>query len=75
VPVLYVGAGGAIGPAGLYSLTLLGSTDVSTHIISFYPRAKAALDFGHVDLFFARDAEQLVWSPIEQSLAQHAPSP
>jgi hypothetical protein len=75
LPVLYVGAAGGFGRTGLYSLTLLGSTDISSDIVGFYPPAQTALDFGHVDLFFARDAAQLVWSPIEQWLAQHAPSP
>ena len=73
VPVLYVGAGGGFGPAGLYSLTLLGSKDVSSHIVSFYPSSQAAFDFGHVDLFNARDAQQLVWTPIYNWLAAHAP--
>lgn len=75
VPVLYVGAGGGFGRAGLYSLTLLGSKDVSSHIVSFYPPAEAAFDFGHVDLFNARDAQQLVWTPIYDWLADHAPRP
>jgi hypothetical protein len=75
VPVLYVGAGGGFGRAGLYSLTLLGSRDVSSHIVSFDPPDKAAFDFGHVDLFNARDARQLVWTPIYKWLANHAPRP
>jgi hypothetical protein len=75
VPVLYVGAGGGFGRAGLYSLTLLGSRDVSSHIVSFDPPDKAAFDFGHVDLFNARDARQLVWTPIYEWLANHAPRP
>jgi hypothetical protein len=74
VPVLYVGAGGGIGRTGLYSTTLLGSTDVTSDIVSFYPPTESKIDFGHVDLFFARDAEQLVWAPIAQWLAQHAPA-
>jgi hypothetical protein len=75
VPVLYVGAGGGFGRAGLYSLTLLGSRDISRHIVSFDPPDKAAFDFGHVDLFNARDARQLVWTPIYDWLAHHAPRP
>ncbi len=73
VPAFYVGAGGGFGRAGLYSLTLLGSQDVSSHIVSFYPPDQAAFDFGHVDLFNARDAQQLVWTPIYNWLARHAP--
>jgi hypothetical protein len=73
VPVLYVGAGGGFGRAGLDSLTLLGSKDITTHIVSFFPPDKAAFDFGHVDLFYARQAQQLVWRPIYDWLAQHPP--
>lgn len=73
VPVLYVGAGGGFGRAGLYSLTLLGSKDITTHLVSFFPPDKGAFDFGHVDLFHARQAEQLVWRPIYDWLSQHPP--
>jgi hypothetical protein len=72
VPVLYVGAGGGFGRAGLYSLKLLGSRNVRTHIVSFYPANQAAQDFGHGDLFTSRRARQLVWTPIYHWLARHA---
>ena len=71
VPVLYVGAGGGFGTNGLYTLTLLGSQDVSSFIVSFYPPYRAGLDFGHADLFNAQDAANLVWSPIYQWLSHH----
>ena len=31
------------------------------------------LDFGHVDLFHAQNAANLVWSPIYQWLSRHNP--
>jgi hypothetical protein len=71
VPVLYVGAGGGFGTNGLYTLTFLGSQDVSNLIVSFYPPEQAAFDFGHVDLFHAQHADDLVWSPIYQWLSRH----
>src|SRR6516164_2483846 len=71
VPVLYVGAGGGFGSNGLYTLTLLGSQDVSSLIVSFYPPEQAAFDFGHADLFNAQNADDLVWSPIYQWLSRH----
>ena len=71
VPVLYVGAGGGFGSNGLYTLTLLGSQDVSSLIVSFYPPEQAAFDFGHADLFNAQNADDLVWSPIYQWLLSH----
>jgi hypothetical protein len=64
VPVHYVGAGGGFGDSGLYTLTLLGSKDITHHIISFQSPERAWLDFGHVDLFNANDAPDLVWSDI-----------
>jgi hypothetical protein len=72
IPVFYVGSGGGIGPVGLYSLTLLGTKQIKSHIVSFQPPADVALDFGHSDLFYARDARQLVWAPIYHWLAGHA---
>jgi hypothetical protein len=64
VPVHYVGAGGGFGPFGLYTLSLLGSENISHHIISFYPPDQAYKDFAHVDLFYAQDAQRLVWKDI-----------
>ncbi len=64
LPVHYVGAGGGFGPYGLYTLSLLGSRDVTNHIVSFYPPQEQAFDFGHVDLWYADDARQLVWDDI-----------
>src|SRR5215472_4534981 len=71
VPVLYVGAGGGFGSNGEFTQTLLGSQDVSSHIVSFYPPEQAAFDFGHVDLFYGQGADDLVWSPIYQWLSRH----
>ncbi|HEY0558031.1 MAG TPA: hypothetical protein VGG20_27525 [Thermoanaerobaculia bacterium] len=62
VPILYIGAGGGFGPYGLYNLSLLGSTDVTTHIVSLNP--VRINDFGHADIFLARDAHTLEWQTI-----------
>lgn len=64
VPVLYVGAGGGFGTFGEYSTTLLGSTDVSSLVVSQQPPALRDLDWGHTDIFLAEDAETEVWQPI-----------
>lgn len=61
VPVHYVGSGGGFGPYGLYTLSLLGSKDVSHHVVSFYQPDEAYKGFAHVDLFYAQDAQELVW--------------
>jgi len=71
VPVLYVGAGGGFGAFGVYTTTLLGSTDVSIHLTTLVPPADRIEDFGHVDLFLADDAAALVWQPILDWLQSH----
>lgn len=71
VPVFYAAAGGGFGRGGLHTLTLLGSRDVSSQIVSFYPPEQAAFDFGQLDLFYAQDAENLVRSPIYEWLSRH----
>lgn len=71
VPVLYVGAGGGFGEFGVYTTTLLGSTDVQTHIVQLQPDPARLFDFGHADLFNAADAPTLVWQPILDWLQAH----
>jgi pimeloyl-ACP methyl ester carboxylesterase len=69
VPVLYVGAGGGFGEFGVYTTTLLGSTDVTTHIVSV--ASPRIVDFGHADLFLANNAQTLVWQPILDWVQAH----
>jgi len=69
VPILYIGAGGGFGQFGGYTTTLLGSHDVTTHVVSL--RAQRALDFGHADLWNATDAPSLVWQPILDWIEGH----
>lgn len=71
VPILYVGAGGGFGNFGLYTLTLLGSSDVTTHVVSLTPPAARLLDIGHADIFQANDAQALFWQPILDWLRSH----
>jgi hypothetical protein len=74
VPILYVGAGGGFGDLGIYTTTLLGSTDVTTLVIDKVPDVPAEarlFDYGHADLFLANDAEALVWQPILSWLQAH----
>ncbi len=71
VPVLYVGAGGGFGSYGVYSTTLLGSEDVSVHMVQRMPDALRVIDYGHADLFLAADADTAVWAPIHEWMLQH----
>jgi hypothetical protein len=71
VPVLYVGAAGGTGRHGLYSLGLLGSTDVKQLVVKRLRDADRALDYGHADLLMADDAPAAVWTPVLDWLRQH----
>lgn len=72
VPVLYVGAGGGFGEYGLYTLDLLGSTDISTHLLDVEPAFEDRIDdYGHVDIFSAPDAPELTWNAIRDWLLDH----
>lgn len=71
VPVFYVGAGGGFGDFGLHTTTLLGSTDVTSHVVSLTPPEARLSDFGHADLFVARDARTLAWQAIFDWIAAH----
>lgn len=71
VPVLYVGGGGGFGDFGLYTTTLLGSTDVTSLIISKVPPAQRLADYGHADLFLANDAQTLVRQPLLSWIRTH----
>lgn len=71
VPVLYLGAGGGFGEYGVYTTTLLGSTDVTAHVVSLVPAEARIVDFGHADLFLANNAEALVWQPLLDWVRAH----
>jgi pimeloyl-ACP methyl ester carboxylesterase len=71
VPVLYVGAGGGFGSYGVASTKLLGSKDVSVHLVQKLPEAYRVADYGHADLFLAKDADKDVWEPIYQWMKKH----
>jgi hypothetical protein len=71
VPVLYLGAGGGFGEFGIYTTTVLGSTDVTTNVVHQVPAGQRLFDFGHADLFLAADAQQLVWQPLLGWLQGH----
>ncbi len=71
LPILYVGAGGGTGVHGYYSLSLTASTDITKFNVQLHPDNERALDFGHADLFTARNSETLVWQPILDWLVAH----
>jgi hypothetical protein len=71
VPVLYVGAAGGFGRYGIHSTTLLGSKDVSVHVVQTLPDEARVADYGHADLFLASDAATRVWAPVREWMKRH----
>ena len=71
LPILYVGSAGSEGTYGYYTLTLTASTDITKFTVQLLPDDQRALDFGHADLFMAKDAPTLVWKPILDWLVAH----
>lgn len=66
-----MGAGDGFGNFGAYATTLLGSSDVTVHVVSLVPPAQRLFDIGHSDIFNAADAPVLFWQPIYDWLLAH----
>lgn len=64
VPVLYVAAGGGYGRSGEHTVSLLGSSDVTVHMVSRYPEEQRLFEAGHADIFHGNEAAALFWEPI-----------
>lgn len=73
VPVLNIAPAGGIGPTTHWCLGLLGSDDITDLVIRTLPEDQALYDIGHIDLWVAREAPQLVWEPILDWVVAHAP--
>ncbi len=71
LPVLFIGAGGGVGQYGVYTTTLLGSSDITIHIVQLQPTSARALDFGHVDIYDAANAPSQVWQTILTWMQAH----
>ncbi len=72
VPVLYVGAGGGFGEYGLHTLSLLGSTDITSEVFDQQSAPEYRLHaLGHVDLFAGEQAPGWSWALIRSWVADH----
>ncbi len=72
VPIFNVGAGGGLGYYSEYTLSLLGSTDVTSLIVALYPHEYGIIDFGHIDIFIADNAQSLIWTPVRDWIVDHS---
>jgi hypothetical protein len=72
-PIFAVGAAGGLGELTEYTTTLTGTSDVTFLNVSLWPPEAIMLDFGHIDLWTAENAEALVWAPILEWVNGHTP--
>ncbi|MDF9798144.1 hypothetical protein OKW21_003407 [Catalinimonas alkaloidigena] len=71
VPILYLGAGGGFGDFGIFTSSLTASTDITDYTADFKPDSQRAFDYGHADVFMAKNAPEEVWKPLSQWLMAH----
>jgi hypothetical protein len=71
IPILYFGAAGGSGTTGDYTSSLKAGSDLTYHLVSI-PGKNPASDYGHADLWFGYDADELVWDVLRQWLIDHA---
>ncbi len=74
LPVLNVAAAGGLGPTTHYNLSLLGSDDITDLNLQLRPDDEVLFDFGHIDLWIADSAPELVWDPILEWVEEHTPN-
>ena len=72
VPVLYLGPVGGVGETGVYTTTLLGSSDISLLLPQFLSDDEHVLDIGHIDIWTAEVAEESVWRPMLDWIVNHS---
>jgi len=72
VPVLYLEPVGGLGESGRYTLGLLGSEDIEIATASLLPPEQVVMDFGHIDLWTADQAPELVWQPLLEWINAHS---
>jgi len=71
VPVLNVSAAGGFGPDFEYTLGFLGSNDVTNLLIALHGSDERLLDFAHIDLATAGNAQSLFWQPMLDWVIAH----
>ena len=64
-----VSAGG-FGDHGVYTASLVASTDVTTRVVRRLAPAHEDQDFGRGDLLYAADAVERAWAPLAEWVLQ-----
>lgn len=72
VPVLDIGGVGGFAPHTAYTMSLLGSDDITQLYVST-GAPDPRLDYGHIDLFTGANAPELIWQPVLDWIVDHTP--
>jgi hypothetical protein len=73
IPVFDIGGAGGIAPYTAATRSYLGSNDI-TYLYVTVGAPDPTLDYGHIDIFTASNAPQLVWQPVLQWIEDHSGS-
>lgn len=71
LPILNVSPAGGFGDLTMFGFTKMPKAEVTHLMPSFMPPHLAMIDYGHLDLFLANNAETTVWQPMLDWLKQH----
>lgn len=71
VPVLSIDPAGGLGKENENTTALLGSRDITHLYIQLNEDGEETTDYGHIDIFFANNAEELVWQPMVEWIEAH----
>lgn len=74
VPVFHIGAVGGSANAIDYTLSILGSDDITSTLVQVLDPGQEGFDYGHGDMFGATDADVRVWQPIADWVASRSRS-
>jgi hypothetical protein len=72
VPILNVSAAGGYGLDFEHTLGFLGSADVTNLVVQLHPDDERLLDYGHIDLYTASNAQGLFWQPMLEWIEEHS---
>jgi len=72
IPVFDIGGAGGFAPYTAHTVELLGSRDITQLHVSVNPPGGQAVDYGHIDIFTAWNAPDLVWRPILDWVTAHS---
>ena len=71
IPIYNISPGGGFAEMSESVFPHLGSTDVTSYIPRLHPPDQAEIDFAHIDIFIAHNAETVMWKPMLDWIKAH----